>query len=163
MAEAEPLQLHPLYRAMPWLGQTREAVRRPRSPAVVLGRPGRREPWGSTAASGHSADLPPVGWHHGGHVFSSFLALAAVDELKHRLGAPGSGPGQADIRDLEGLGEVEVHEGEHRHLLRTQLRRLTDETGPRAIIRTLQIQALAFATRWQCFAASVRSRTTVPF
>jgi len=57
-----------------------------------------------------------------GHVFSSFLALVLVDEMKRRLAARGWDLEWNDIRhDLEALAEVEVREGEERYVLRTPL------------------------------------------
>ena len=57
-----------------------------------------------------------------GHVFSSFLALVLVDEMKRRLAARSWDLEWNDIRhDLEALAEVEVQQGEERYLLRTPL------------------------------------------
>jgi len=58
-----------------------------------------------------------------GHVFSSFLALVLVDEMKRRLGARGWTLEWYDIkRDLMSLSQVEVREGDQTYLLRTPLR-----------------------------------------
>jgi len=58
-----------------------------------------------------------------GHVFSSFLALMLVDEVKRRLGARDWTLEWYDIkRDLMSLSQVEVREGDQTYLLRTPLR-----------------------------------------
>ena len=58
-----------------------------------------------------------------GHVFSSFLALVLVDEMKRRLGARGWDLEWNDIRrDLSSLSQIKVREGDQTCLLRTPLR-----------------------------------------
>jgi len=57
-----------------------------------------------------------------GHVFSSFLALVLVDELKRRLASQGLKLEWDVIRqDLEALDQAEVREGDQRYLLRSPL------------------------------------------
>jgi len=57
-----------------------------------------------------------------GHVFSSFLALALVDELKRLLASQGLKLEWDVIRqDLEALDQAEVREGDQRYLLRSPL------------------------------------------
>jgi hypothetical protein len=57
-----------------------------------------------------------------GHVFSSFLALVLVDELKRRLASHGLKLEWDVIRqDLEALDQAEVREGDQRYLLRSPL------------------------------------------
>jgi len=58
-----------------------------------------------------------------GHVFSSFLALVLVDEMKRRLGARGWVLEWNDIKhDLMSLSQVQVRQGDQTYLLRTPLR-----------------------------------------
>ena len=56
-------------------------------------------------------------------MFSSFLALVLVDEMKRRLGARGWVLEWNDIKhDLRSLSQVQVRQGDQTYLLRTPLR-----------------------------------------